>query len=1114
MKSNTIKYIQELIENLTHFSSNDVLVNISTRSLKVEEEKKENYTFSENLVLKKLLKKATFFAKEMGIQTLYLSEGIFKMEERNINCPILLYPIAFTKKLDTIELEIDYDNGLINPFIFSFLKKEGIECSNFDQDIQQIVSFLKTLKIDQIDTSSLYIDNFHHHRFQILKDLENIKDLSDFNPNLRQILGEEDDVSTNNFTYTNQLLFPADNDQLDVFNSASLKNTVIQGPPGTGKSQVISNLLAKIIYAGQNALVVSEKRAALDVLKKKLSEQNLEQFLFITTNDTVAKDFINSLEKTWNYLEMKTNTPPSPLLLSEEKKKHLQLQFDLINNETLVGGISFDAFITSSKNIDFQNSQFKSSAPTLKEWKENKDILTLIYKSGLQFILKYLNFYQIQASNFQELDLKVTQIENQWNALTIHFDVSNLDELDTHLKQASICQVIENEKAKPYFNVLNPTSKENKKYHSLKKKYLKIQKEFNSFKNILLNWKTIPSIEEAKNLIGILRKGSFFQKRKAKKRFQYLTQTNFIDAENSLQAIIDYHTLNLLFSNLKIDFYELGISSPEVEIAIIDFTQQQITTYNWDIYVALNNERRSVLISNEKLFNQLKSNLKSVFTLSETTSFKETISQLKQSFTSLIALKNDLLTLNTNCFQFIKEAQSIKEYQRLVYKSNWVKFESLFPDLAKFNYEKLSGRIDEIINSEEEEFQLFSKLIQAKISEKFNDFHFLLRQSNTKLSDNEKAFKRRLKNGKSILVKEFSKTRSHKSIRELLLTDAAPWIKVLKPIWLSNPSKLSACFPLNENEFDFVLFDEASQIPLSHALGAIQRGKRIIVAGDEHQMGPSSLFKAGANETIDLLHQANYYWNKVNLKHHYRSSHPDLIDFSNTYFYDNSLIPFPSFHNQVKPITLNHYENGKYIENKNEEEAKVISQEITKHLQSDKTIGIVAFSKTQLDCIWQKLSTHTQNQLQDKIDENLVFFKSLENIQGDECDVLLISFGYGRNEEGKFNMQFGPLNQEGGAKRLNVLFSRAKAELHFFCSVKAADFKITDNEAIRLLQLFIAKNESISKETLLTFPFGVQPIVKGSDLYFNKVASSIRNVNELVTIHRTLKLRGWELFYS
>ena len=131
-----------------------------------------------------------------------------------------------------------------------------------------------------------------------------------------------------------------------------------------------------------------------------------------------------------------------------------------------------------------------------------------------------------------------------------------------------------------------------------------------------------------------------------------------------------------------------------------------------------------------------------------------------------------------------------------------------------------------------------------------------------------------LRKGKSILVKEFAKTRQHLSCRELRKSEARLWIDVLKPIQLSNPSSLASIYPMETGQFDLLIFDEAGQIPMSYALGALQRAKRVVVAGDHQQMSPSSYFKKSDDVVVDVLHQSAFYFKKILLTRHYRSRRP------------------------------------------------------------------------------------------------------------------------------------------------------------------------------------------------------------------------------------------------
>jgi superfamily I DNA and/or RNA helicase len=311
---------------------------------------------------------------------------------------------------------------------------------------------------------------------------------------------------------------------------------------------------------------------------------------------------------------------------------------------------------------------------------------------------------------------------------------------------------------------------------------------------------------------------------------------------------------------------------------------------------------------------------------------------------------------------------------------------------------------------------------------------------------------------------------------------------------------------MKQELFDLVIFDEAGRIPLTHSLGAMQRAKKAIVAGDPQQMGPSTYFGENQIDETDLLHQATYYFKNVFLSNHYRSKSKSLIEFSNNHFYDNKLKVYPNYDSlNEQVVQFNYVKNGVYKDGQNEIEARQVASEIEKRLLLPENLGIVAFSETQLNLIFSKLSNNSQELLLERISYDTAFFKTLEQVQGDECDLLLISFGYGKNEEGKFEMRFGPLNQHNGKKRLNVLFTRARNRILFFASVNASDFPISDNESVRLLWLwfcFIEKSQNkINGEAI------------SNELSFKELVYSSKSSVELLNKISVWEDRGWRFTF-
>ena len=249
-------------------------------------------------------------------------------------------------------------------------------------------------------------------------------------------------------------------------------------------------------------------------------------------------------------------------------------------------------------------------------------------------------------------------------------------------------------------------------------------------------------------------------------------------------------------------------------------------------------------------------------------------------------------------------------------------------------------------------------------------------------------------------------------------------------------------------KFDLVVFDEASQLPTSEAVGTIARGENVVVVGDPNQLPPTSFFKSNRideenieNEDLESLLDdcLSISMPQMYLKWHYRSRHESLIAYSNMKYYDNKLYTFPSPNDRVSAVKLVHidgyYDKGGTKQNKAEAEAVV--NEIIRRLSDEqlrtKSIGVVTFNIIQQnlieDMLADEFSKKPELEKYDSESAEPVFVKNLENVQGDERDVILFSVGYGPDKDGKVSMNFGPLNRDGGWRRLNVAISRARQEM-------------------------------------------------------------------------------------
>lgn len=335
-----------------------------------------------------------------------------------------------------------------------------------------------------------------------------------------------------------------------------------------------------------------------------------------------------------------------------------------------------------------------------------------------------------------------------------------------------------------------------------------------------------------------------------------------------------------------------------------------------------------------------------------------------------------------------------------------------------------------------------------------------------------------------LLRKEIGKRMRHIPVRKLL-AGIPKLLPRLKPCVLMSPLSVAQYLEASHESFDVVIFDEASQIPVWDAVGAIARGKQLIMVGDPKQLPPTNFFSsAGDDDEEDLTPEAHKDLESVldelmsnqvrhkRLQWHYRSRHEGLIAFSNRQYYENDLLTFPSPDAGHGGVRFRHLPEARYDKGKsrtNPGEAMALVEELIKRLLSTdgprRSYGVVTFSQAQQklveDLLDQKRREHpeVENHFGDEppVEGEPVFVKNLENVQGDERDVILFSICYGPDEAGKVSMNFGPLNRDGGERRLNVAITRAKHEVLVFSGLRADQIDLTRTRArgVRDLKQFL-----------------------------------------------------------
>ena len=331
-----------------------------------------------------------------------------------------------------------------------------------------------------------------------------------------------------------------------------------------------------------------------------------------------------------------------------------------------------------------------------------------------------------------------------------------------------------------------------------------------------------------------------------------------------------------------------------------------------------------------------------------------------------------------------------------------------------------------------------------------------------------------------ILRHEITKKKQHKPLRQLL-KEIPSVVLQLTPCLLMSPLSIAQYLSAEARNFDLVVFDEASQIPVWDAIGAMARGKQVVMVGDPKQLPPTNFFgrSEGADEDDDgvegdmesILDEClGASLPTRNLSWHYRSRHESLIAFSNHRYYGGSLVTFPSPVTDDRGVSF-HLVDGRYEKGgarTNQLEAKALVADLVGRLksagfrESGLTIGVVTFNSEQQGLIEDLLDEERRNDpgLESYFSEGElepVFVKNLESVQGDERDIMYFSITYGPDLAGAVSMNFGPLNRDGGERRLNVAVTRARHELRVFSSLRGdqMDLSRTKANGVRDLKHFL-----------------------------------------------------------
>jgi DNA polymerase III delta prime subunit len=937
-------------------------------------------------------------------------------------------------------------------------------------------------------------------------------------------------IDKNNAPMDFSIPLDVDSSQMEaIVESGKGHSFILHGPPGTGKSQTITNMIANALYHGKRVLFVAEKMAALSVVQARLAKLGLEPFCMeLHSNKVTKKHFLTQMEKALNVTRVK-----SPEEFRKTSERLYAERMELIGYmETLhhkeACGMSLYECISEylsigQKEIDEQLPPAETiRADFLGQCRNyTAEIQAIIDVTGMpgQHPLRGME----PRSNSKET---IEDIRRQLSAF-----------IDTDKVLAEAWQAVEqmdlfNIETEKDLEWLNKAVEAMVRLPLLNARLLELASDENTIKILKEH---VACSKQRESLMGRIRQRfsenavtlnvdelwqqwneinqkwfipRYFAKRKYFEQLRPYGQIGEEDLPQLLSMVKDYQRANKMASCTPTDMLQ-----PFGSLLVSGHEQ-------WDAVDTLLNELpalNSLLMEHAREYCMKYKDLADRIDQAIDGQWKHFLNNLQQKTRRLISTYEqqtrqvagfNLLTINEVSRQSLREhAQRWIDHLHLA--KDWFywadkkreltanglqvvalhiedydeKPRTVVEGVLKGIYHQLT---DTLINANPQ-LRMFNGLLFEQKIEKYRQDTMLFQELSKKelycrLAVRVPSSATASANGSeiSILKRNIANGGRGTSIRSII--DNIPTLMPrLCPCILMSPISVAQFIDFNAEKFDLVIFDEASQMPTSEAVGAIARGKALVVVGDSRQMPPTSFFtstqtdeeEADIDDMESILEDCKTLLMPEHyLSWHYRSKHESLIAFSNSQYYDNRLLTFPSVDDQQTKVTLvkidGQYDKGRT--RSNPEEAQAIVSEVMRRLADEQlrkySIGIVSFSKVQQNLI--------EDLLTDEMDKNPdlkeiafrehepIFIKNLENVQGDERDVILFSVGYGPDKHGKVSMNFGPLNNAGGERRLNVAVSRARYEMMVFSTMTSGqiDLRRSNAKGVEGLKAFLEYAEN------------------------------------------------------
>ena len=969
-------------------------------------------------VLKNIYRSARNAIEETGANSLFMTIGTLRwyeteQSEKAHYAPILMLPVEMVYKKGGYYVRSRDEDIMMNVTLMEFLRQNyDIKIPGLNQlpkddhgvDVTMIFAIIREALKEQkrwdveeecilgVFSFSKFLmwNDVHNHRKE-LQENEIVKSLVDqklcFQPEpLVTSLREKDKALR-----PESLALPvaADSSQMAaVFAAGQGHSYILYGPPGTGKSQTITNLIANALFQGKRVLFVAEKMAALSVVQSRLAKIGLDPFcLEMHSNKVTKRHVLSQLEKALAVTHIAT---PKEYQSTAEKlyaqRSKLIGYLEALHTVDEKDGFSLYDCILHEEGIQEE---------PLKPFELNERLRAALTATTLPDIQQLLG-------TRMEAVLKLIVQPSVHPLLGMHVSTDDLrDESETASRLSSAISTLE--KGKNERNQLLEAQ-------SLRDRILKdnneqlLETDGNQLRD---EWRAI----KAKWFLPRL-----FAKKSYVKRMRaynpYVTEEEIDGLMDRLTDYQEQHRRILPVQEVMRKYFGKELTTDELPTEEL-LTQSMADLARWKENTALMRDWFHWCEYAEEL---------KVHGLTAVVDALERENQQPKQLTD----------------RFFKAFFLTKAREKAAASEQLRTFEGMLFDEQVQQYKHFT-----------EEFQMLSQ----------KELYARLAASIPRIADN-------LDNSSEIglLNRNISNGGRGLSLRDLF--DQIPKLMPrLCPCMLMSPMSVAQYLDLSQEKFDLVVFDEASQMPTCEAVGAIARGKALVVVGDPKQMPPTSFFtssnvdedEADIDDLESILEDCRTLEiPSLQLNWHYRSRHESLIAFSNNEYYDGKLITFPSVDDKQTKVKFVPVEGvyDKGGRRSNRAEAEAIVKEVERRLTSDsntQSIGIIAFSVVQqnlIEDLLQEMLDHklAVKQAADALYEP-IFVKNLENVQGDERDVILFSVGYGPDKKGNVSMNFGPLNNAGGERRLNVAVSRARQEMMVFSTMRSSHIDLRRSKA-------------------------------------------------------------------